>query len=433
MSGTILIPSASSTDHLEALAEVSQFGKTSLGHSEEAGTWTYRKLAEPYLTSELARQAKPHTVAFSDAVTFQPCPPHVSENQDRYLIQQWDLPDGRWTFCTVLDGHLNRYTVDYVKDRLPVGIKNTLQQAILARGRSSRMSSASISKILSDAVTGLDNALTSDFMRLVPDLTRPGRTETLPESNVRRVFDKRSSNYVAAARCLGGSTVVASLIDPQTRNLWVVNLGDCRAVLAQQDAPGTRWRGTPLVPVHNAHDQREVRRIRKEHPTEPTCVREGRVLDFLEPTRGIGDTWLKIPAAYTREVFSKISQKWIPPESLVAHAEHILTPPYVSNTPEVLHRPLSNAPGCSLLILCSDGLVDLYDTNIPHANLPSHWAGIVGQTFTTGPDNLAASLLRDALGGDDLDKVSQVLTVEMDEDRWIDDTTIIVQRLYERR
>jgi pyruvate dehydrogenase phosphatase len=42
--------------------------------------------------------------------------------------------------------------------------------------------------------------------------------------------------------------------------------------------------------------------------------------------------------------------------------------------------------------------------------------------------NLAVRLLRDAVGGDNTELVSRNLTLEM-EDKWMDDITILVQRL----
>ena len=43
-------------------------------------------------------------------------------------------------------------------------------------------------------------------------------------------------------------------------------------------------------------------------------------------------------------------------------------------------------------------------------------------------NNMALKLLREALGGEDRDKVSTVLTLDMDE-AWIDDTSIVVQTI----
>jgi len=96
------------------------------------------------------------------------------------------------------------------------------------------------------------------------------------------------------------------------------------------------------------------------------------------------------------------------------------------------------------LILCSDGLIDLYDDVIEFET----WAHIVGEalvkaeldgsgngstTPTLGNEeakngqagNPALALLRSAIGGDDPVVVSRMLTVERD-GRWMDDTTIVV-------
>ena len=57
------------------------------------------------------------------------------------------------------------------------------------------------------------------------------------------------------------------------------------------------------------------------------------------------------------------------------------------------------------------------------------WVRIVGQALDLDrSSNVALSLLRDVLGGDDTQVVSRNLTVEMEE-RWMDDTTILIQQV----
>lgn len=87
------------------------------------------------------------------------------------------------------------------------------------------------------------------------------------------------------------------------------------------------------------------------------------------------------------------------------------------------------------LILCSDGLLDLYDNvdaSLSESELAQRWIRIVGSSLKRRreqglPKNLAFDLLRDAIGGDDIDLVSRNLTLEMD-DKWIDDVTVLVHR-----
>ena len=125
--------------------------------------------------------------------------------------------------------------------------------------------------------------------------------------------------------------------------------------------------------------------------------------------------------------------------SIDKYAYRIRTPPYVSAKPDVYYHKLRrdrrrNGTGDPFLILCSDGLVDLRSgaTTLNVESLANRWAQVVGREIDkessgrSSRANLAMKLLRDAIGGDDM-HLSRVLTVEMEE-RWIDDTTIIVQR-----
>lgn len=139
----------------------------------------------------------------------------------------------------------------------------------------------------------------------------------------------------------------------------------------------------------------------------------------------LGDHIFKLPSIYADRVFR------------IAYADsHImgkadgflpkcLTPPYLSNVPDVKHVDLGTAePGDRVLLLASDGLGDLKSE---HNSLPlplaERWVKIAAES-----EKPAMAVLRDAMGGDDLEQVSFWITVEM-EDSWMDDTTIVVTRL----
>ena len=126
--------------------------------------------------------------------------------------------------------------------------------------------------------------------------------------------------------------------------------------------------------------------------------------------------------------------------SLDKYAHRIRTPPYVSVKPDVYYHKLRrdrrrNGCGDVFLILCSDGLIDLDDDASPPLveALAKRWVAVVGDQIDKegsgrGPRmNLALALLRDVIGVEDTELASRLLTVEMEE-RWLDDTTIIVQR-----
>jgi pyruvate dehydrogenase phosphatase len=99
----VSLPAASSSEHLHALAEVDNFGTTDMGHPGE-GPWTFRMLPEPFLTAELKRLASPQSNRKVDSLTFQPCSPHVYQNQDRFVVEEWNFPGGTWQFNSIFDG-----------------------------------------------------------------------------------------------------------------------------------------------------------------------------------------------------------------------------------------------------------------------------------------------------------------------------------------
>lgn len=185
-----------------------------------------------------------------------------------------------------------------------------------------------------------------------------------------------------------------------------------------------------------------------------------RVLGWLAPTRGthvihflfyvsntdkknaaIGDAWLKLPAVYTEKVFVNIEAPWMHIHSLERYVHRIKTPPYVSVKPDVHYLKVrrdkrGGGPIDTFLITCSDGLVDL-NADDQHSSIESvadRWVQVMGRQIDKeragrcSRVNLAFKLLRDAIGGDDNQLSSRTMTVEMEE-KWIDDTTIIIQRL----
>lgn len=78
---------------------------TDMGWQEEGDAlWKYTSLTEPLLTNELARLSFAKSTADTDSVSLQPCPNPESANQDRYVVQDWHLDDGLWSFRAVFDG-----------------------------------------------------------------------------------------------------------------------------------------------------------------------------------------------------------------------------------------------------------------------------------------------------------------------------------------
>lgn len=82
---------------------------TDMGHPEADCLWYYTPLSEPSLSSELERLSFANSVGDSDVVSFQPCPNPEQYSQDRFVIQDWSLPNGTWTFRAIFDGMSSMY------------------------------------------------------------------------------------------------------------------------------------------------------------------------------------------------------------------------------------------------------------------------------------------------------------------------------------
>ncbi|KAA1472773.1 protein serine/threonine phosphatase 2C [Dentipellis sp. KUC8613] len=390
--------------------------------------WTYRVLTEPHLSAELRRHAHPYSASGVDGITFQPSPIHEFRNQDRSRVEHWPMHGGTWVFAAIFDGHVGHHTVDHAAQAMPAMVKHALDSYLRSSSRAA-YAPERISSILSDAIVRFDNSITEAFINLFPG--GPSTLQRMTDGQIRQIVDDRASggrNYMTAVRCLQGTTALLTLTDPSKSNLWIANLGDSQAVLAGRN-PSGQWGVNFATTLHDGDNHYELHRLRHEHPGERDCARDNRVIGFLGPTRSVGDTWLKVPALYSQRVLLSMRHEWNVdrPEHYISR---IRSPPYVSNEPDVQHLPLPRGSrGRDLaLIMCSDGLPDLY-SRLSRRDATSHWARVVGRALDarSPAPNLALLLLRDALGGDDVRLVSQYLTVEMDE-KWTDDVTIIVQR-----
>jgi pyruvate dehydrogenase phosphatase len=141
----------------------------------------------------------------------------------------------------------------------------------------------------------------------------------------------------------------------------------------------------------------------------------------------IGDFMYKLPAVYTERIFLNANHG-ILADRVRSSIGRNITPPYMSGVPEVQHVDLVQGSS-SFLLMCSDGLMDLYEDERVELDtiLSKKWVEKVGRGYSK-KGNLALGVLREALGGGDEERVSRMMTVEMSF-KWMDDTTILVQRL----
>jgi len=391
---------------------------------EADALWVYTVLPEPHLSTELERLSFAKSVDDTDVVTFQPCPNHDDRSQDRFVVQNWALPNGTWSFRAVFDGHAGHETADYACENLPEFLKCELT-AVLEKDPTP--TSQVISDVLTAAILSFDDGIGQALLDIFPS---PGAVKAMSDEEIRKIVNDDGPNSKVVLRCMRGTTVLVALVDPTNTNIWVASLGDCAATLGTKDKMG-QWTAQVLSSAHNGENEIEAHRVRREHPGEPECILYDRVLGTIAVTRALGDFSFKLPAPYVERVFmNQTTPGFAMPEKIRAFIHRILTPPYMTGVPDVKHVNLASLEStASFLILNSDGLTDLSDDRLKLEEvLAKQWVNSVVMGYSGENQNLALKLLREALGGSDADKVSRMITVEMTS-RWMDDTTILVVRL----
>ncbi|KAK7437947.1 hypothetical protein VKT23_018382 [Stygiomarasmius scandens] len=430
-----------------------------------SGPWPYTVLPEPKLSSELARLAGARIIGNAHCVSFQPNGIPEYWNQDRYVVRDISMPVGEsWKLRAVFDGHLGHELVDYTASNLPVLIQSALESHLSSSKSDLQRNSEEISSLLKQCIVSFDESILGDLASFFPHARSGGISDEDIKEIVNNVSGSTScvsgstsTNYARILRSLQGATALIVLINPESDELWVANLGDCQAVLGVQNSSG-EWDAVSISTSHDCWDDEEVDRLKKEHPGESEVVLRHRVLGAMAVTRALGDYHYKLSRIYTDRVFLNIEPSVWPSEDhewIRSVMQRNLTPPYLSNSPDVRYlnlnssRPISNTAADvsntgslsrpkACLMMCSDGLVNLYDGELDWdpENMFEHWIRVVASESSSSEDqmlkasgiksNHALRLLRDALGGRDEEKVSSMMTVEMEE-RWMDDTTVIVE------
>ncbi|KAG1840517.1 phosphatase 2C-like domain-containing protein [Suillus tomentosus] len=397
------------------------------GYGSDRGPWRYRLFPEHELRAQILKRCT--TNISSDGRSLgASLQPHVSSvNEDRYLIMDLSLPNGVWSLNCVFDGHGGYETADYLVSELP---------SLLMAGLLPTVTNLEgVSDVLTRAIFDVDEAITRDFLKIFPE--EVDEIATMSDITVKaRVNDQSSGglNHQKALRCLRGSTVLLTLVDPTKKHLWVLNLGDgLVAVLGSRRDASSQWNASILSDNHNGNNPAEADRIKQQHPGEPECIFDDRVLGNLAVTRAVGDHSFKLPRIYAEKIFLNVEPGFRVPAAIESFIPRNLSPPYVSNLASVRYVDLHEQSSCDCFILmCSDGLVDLYmdgpDHVESHTSLVQKWVGIVGGVVKDDIQEAMLRLLRHALGAEDIDSVSCMLNVDMPVP-YMDDTTVILQML----
>jgi pyruvate dehydrogenase phosphatase len=186
------------------------------------------------------------------------------------------------------------------------------------------------------------------FQRLDHDIIQ----EAIPSGH------NKDFNTDSLLSAMAGSCATLSYIDDT--DLYVANLGDCRAVLGV-NTQDSEYVAVPLSNTHDAHNASEIRRILDKHKNESSnIIKNYRLFGELAPLRAFGDIRYKLSLTEAKDleryfnspnaqISGYYDNKVVPP--------NYKTPPYLISEPEVIHHSLT--PKDKFLVIASDGLFDM--------------------------------------------------------------------------
>ncbi|ONK58690.1 uncharacterized protein A4U43_C09F15670 [Asparagus officinalis] len=141
-----------------------------------------------------------------------------------------------------------------------------------------------------------------------------------------------------------GSCVLAVLLHGQ--ELYILNLGDSRAVLATCDvAENGPLHAIQLTEIHTVDNEFEYKNLMDSHPDDPSPIVGGRVKGKLKLTRAFGVGYLK-----KRKLNDALMG--------ILRVRNLCSPPYVSTHPFTMNRKVSEND--LFVVLGSDGLFDFF-------------------------------------------------------------------------
>ena len=363
-----------------------------------------------------------------------------------------------WSFFGVFDGHSGWAASDRLKRDLVPWVSRYLREAGPLDG-SEAVDGGNVASAIRRAFLGLDQFLVQDSLKSV-----------LADKSL-----SRAQILEALLPGINGSCAILAFYDPLHRSLHVAGTGDCRAVYCSprvNQNGRVEWVARQLSLDQTGKTPSEVTRLQQEHPGEPNVIANGRVLGRLEPTRAFGDSRLKWTAEEQKQVRDRCYLAATPKGLLsppYVTAEPIVTTTQIVQSVDATGKQTSDA---GFLVLGTDGLFEeltneeicklVLDWRTQHdsahlsqptrsgwvpeflaAYSPFHQsdelkivsesafdvtagqkvptenaaAGGVGHSkaskqFTCIDDNPATHLIRNALGGGDVDKLTGLLSLQ---------------------
>ncbi|XXG78191.1 hypothetical protein AAC387_Pa08g2185 [Persea americana] len=268
-----------------------------------------------------------------------------------------------WLFCGVFDGFNGRDAADFLVATLYENIGFYLH--LLEWRTKQQLASKKVSSEGTLKVGNARSALANDFetsndgtkiMSLPHSLDREFSSESFRlgvMDCLSRALAQAESDFMYMVEqemedrpdlVSVGSCVLIVLL--HGKDLYILNLGDSRAVLATNNAFENRSPvAIQLTETHTVDNEMECQKVLADHPDDPSVIVGGRVKGKLKVTRAFGVGYLKK---------NKMNEALMG----ILRVRNLCDPPYVYTNPHTMsHRVSEND---LFVVLGSDGLFDFF-------------------------------------------------------------------------
>lgn len=280
-----------------------------------------------------------------------------------------------WMFWGLFDGHSGWTTSAKLRDELITSVLSELDKAYVKSPTDDTHrivpSPEIINKAIENGFINLDDEIVNKSVeRLLANPNKAGAAELI-------------------APALSGSCGLLAFYDSYSKDLRVAVTGDSRAVLGSCNEDG-EWTATALSTDQTGSNEEEAARIRSEHPgEEESVIRRGRVLGSLEPTRAFGDARYK----WTKDIQERIARSFFGRRS----PQELRSPPYVTARPVITSTKIKPENG-DFLVLGSDGLYEML-SNEEIVGLVVEWLEAKKPEYLTSGNASKNSLWNRVFGG----------------------------------
>ncbi|XP_022741176.1 probable protein phosphatase 2C 40 [Durio zibethinus] len=364
------VPSSPSLSRLDILSSSLQSSMSNLGcsppspvHSPETDSYLLKPMSAPPSRSD----------SFLNAMEVQVAGGAAGEDRVQAVCSE----ENEWLFCAIYDGFNGRDAADFLAGTLyetiifyinlldweskqdfpiaPNGLDANVSFEYFLDDSIGANEAKTPSRVDSKKYTGAESLKKKSAdpkMEVSSDLFRHGVLDSL-----QRALGQAENDFLYMVEqemedrpdlVSVGSCVLVMLL--HGKDLYTLNLGDSRAVLATYDegndmGKNERLKAIQLTDSHSVDNEVERTRLLHEHPDDSMPIVAGKVKGKLKVTRAFGVGYLKK---------KKLNDALMG----ILRVRNLISPPYISTEPSLNVHKISRSD--HFVIVGSDGLFDFF-------------------------------------------------------------------------